>query len=148
MPEVSRDYLEQKLAQTPGYSYEEADLLKIARAQLQAEIATSGKQPGLIICDTDLLVIMIWSEVRFGHCHPWILDTFSKQAERGNRTYLLCDHDVPWAPDPLRESESSRAELFGLYREKLDSYKLDYHLISGSVEDRIETCRTLFPQYW
>lgn len=145
MPEISRDYLEQKMAENSEYRYDKDDLLAIARAQVQAEIATSGKQPGLKVCDTDLLVIIIWSEVRFRDCHPWILETFEKQVERGNRAYLLCDHDMPWEPDPLRESAETRPELFRLYQEKLDTYNLDYHIIKGSAEERLKSSCALIP---
>ncbi len=148
MPEVSRDYLEQKMAENSEYRYDKDDLLAIARAQVQAEIATSCKQPGLMICDTDLLVIIIWSEVRFGDCHPWILETFEKQVERGNRAYLLCDYDMPWEPDPLRESAETRPELFRLYQEKLDTYNLDYHIIKGSAEERLKSSCALTPRLY
>lgn len=145
MPEVSRDYLEQKIAENSEYRYDKDDLLTIARAQEQTEIATSDKHLGLVVCDTDLLVIIIWSEMRFGDCHPWILETFEKKVERGNRSYLLCDHDMPWEPDPLRESAETRPELFRLYQEKLDTYNLDYHIIKGNAEERLKSSSALIP---
>ena len=145
MPEVSRDYLEQKIAENSEYRYDKDDLLTIARAQEQTEIATSDKHLGLVVCDTDLLVIIIWSEMRFGDCHPWILETFEKKVERGNRSYLLCDHDMPWEPDPLRESAETRPELFRLYQEKLDTYNLDYHVIKGNAEERLKSSSALIP---
>jgi len=145
VPEVSRDYLEQKIAENSEYRYDKDDLLTIARAQEQTEIATSDKHLGLVVCDTDLLVIIIWSEMRFGDCHPWILETFEKKVERGNRSYLLCDHDMPWEPDPLRESAETRPELFRLYQEKLDTYNLDYHVIKGNAEERLKSSSALIP---
>jgi len=145
VPEVSRDYLEQKIAENSEYRYDKDDLLTIARAQEQTEIATSDKHLGLVVCDTDLLVIIIWSEMRFGDCHPWILETFEKKVERGNRSYLLCDHDMPWEPDPLRESAETRPELFRLYQEKLDTYNLDYHIIKGNAEERLKSSSALIP---
>jgi len=145
VPEVSRDYLEQKIAENSEYRYDKDDLLTIARAQQQTEIATSDKHLGLVVCDTDLLVIIIWSEMRFGDCHPWILETFEKKVERGNRSYLLCDHDMPWEPDPLRESAETRPELFRLYQEKLDTYNLDYHVIKGNAEERLKSSSALIP---
>ncbi len=148
MPEVSRDYLEQKMAENSEYRYDKDDLLTIARKQVQTELTTSFKHPDMVVCDTDLLVIIIWSEVRFGDCHPWILETFEKQVERGNRAYLLCDYDMPWEPDPLRESAETRPELFRLYQEKLDTYNLDYHIIKGSAEERLKSSCALTPRLY
>jgi len=148
VPEVSRDYLEQKMAENSEYRYEKDDLLTIARTQVQTELTTSFKHPDMVVCDTDLLVIIIWSEVRFGDCHPWILETFDKQVKRGNRAYLLCDYDMPWEPDPLRESAETRPELFRLYQEKLDTYNLDYHIIKGSAEERLKSSCALTPRLY
>ncbi len=148
MPEVSRDYLEQKMAENSEYRYDKDDLLTIARKQVQTELTTSFKHPDMVVCDTDLLVIIIWSEVRFGDCHSWILETFEKQVERGNRAYLLCDYDMPWEPDPLRESAETRPELFRLYQEKLDTYNLDYHIIKGSAEERLKSSCALTPRLY
>jgi len=148
VPEVSRDYLEQKMAENSEYRYDKDDLLTIARTQVQTELTTSFKHPDMVVCDTDLLVIIIWSEVRFGDCHPWILETFEKQVKLGNRAYLLCDYDMPWEPDPLRESAETRPELFRLYQDKLDTYNLDYHVIKGSAEERLKSSCALTPRLY
>ena len=64
--EVARSYLKDKI------SYQQSDLLEIAKQQQDNESAILSKRPGRIVCDTDLLVIMIWSEVKYGGCDPWI----------------------------------------------------------------------------
>jgi len=102
-----------------------------------------NKESSLLLCDTDLLVIIIWSEVRFGHCHPWILDTFKQQITNPSRHYLLCDYDVPWEADPLRESADSRDTLFELYKQKLEHYKLDYSVMRGDVQNRVASAQTI-----
>ena len=56
--EVARDYLAGK------NSYEKSDLLEIAKLQYQEERRVVARRPKKIICDTDLLVVMIWSEVK------------------------------------------------------------------------------------
>ena len=58
--EAARDYLQRK------DSYQESDLLQIAKLQSateQEKIVMSAKK---LVCDTDLLVILIWSEVKYG----------------------------------------------------------------------------------
>lgn len=140
---MSRKYLEQKISLDSHFQYSEPDLLEIARAQHQAELSEVNKKPSLVICDTDLLVMIIWSEVRFGHCHPWIHDTFKQQITEQPRHYLLCDYDVPWEPDTLRESADSRDSLFALYQQKMDFLNLHYDIIKGSVTERVEYCTSL-----
>lgn len=102
-----------------------------------------GDASGLVICDTDLLVLIVWSEVRFGQSHPWILETFASRLDADNRHYLLCDCDIPWQPDPLRESADSRPELFELYKQKLDYFGLPYTVVSGSREQRLSAALAL-----
>jgi nicotinamide riboside kinase len=143
VPEVSRAYLNQRIARDNTFRYSEPDLLAIAQDQHKAEQRALDRAPTLLICDTDLLVIIIWSEVRFGHCHPWIVETFADSIDRLQRHYLLCDFNVPWQPDPLRESADSRPELFALYLQKLEYFGLDYSISAGAVEERLSAALAL-----
>ena len=136
VPEVARDYLVHKMDNDSHFQYDEKDLLKIARQQVDAESRSLVSSPDILVCDTDLLVLIVWSEVRFGFCHSWILNSFDSLLESHNRHYLLCDTDVPWEHDPLRESADSREELFQLYIQKLDHYGLKYDVVSGTETQR------------
>ena len=42
--------------------YSQKDLLSIANGQIDAEITVKKNNPDLVICDTDLLTIKIWSQ--------------------------------------------------------------------------------------
>ena len=141
--ESSRDYLDQKISGDSHFRYSEIDLLEIASQQHKQETQALDSKPGLLICDTDLLVLIIWSEVRFGHCHPWILDTFRDTLGLYKRHYLLCDHDIPWEADALRENPSSRGELFELYRQKLEYFGLEYSVMTGSRDNRLHAAMAL-----
>src|SRR5690606_31123528 len=57
VPEYARQYLEEL-----GRPYEQHDLLTIAAGQLGLEDEMAQKAQGLLICDTDLYVIKVWSE--------------------------------------------------------------------------------------
>lgn len=131
--EASRDYLSNQP------SYQEADLLHIAKQQLEIEQAALSGAPDKLICDTDLLVIIIWSEVKYGRCDAWIINAFeqSQQAASTKRQYLLCDYHVPWQPDPLRENPDNRDELFELYLTKLKHYDLNYTIVRGDPDERL-----------
>ena len=112
--EYARMYLEQ----TDG-RYSEKDLLKIARGQMTLEDQVTSENPGFVLCDTSLEVIRIWSEWKYGNCHPEILEqSFKRQPD----LYLLLKPDVPWFPDKLRENPDDRYELYEKYRSTLNEY--------------------------
>ena len=137
VPEVSREYLNQKISRDSHFRYSESDLLEIANQQQCKEQQALDKNPGLLICDTDLLVLIVWSEIRFGICHKWILDTFASNISMQQRHYFLCDCQVPWEPDPMRENADDREELFQLYQQKLEHHQVDYSIIEGNVDERV-----------
>ncbi len=129
VPEFARDYLTRQ-----NGTYSEYDLLNIATGQLEAEKKSMEIANGLLFCDTELLVIKIWSLVKYGRCHPFILQQIDKQSYAH---YLLCDIDIPWTDDPLREHPDFREELFQMYESELISYGFPYTIIQGNSEERI-----------
>jgi nicotinamide riboside kinase len=135
IPEQSRIYLEEKSVDSP-FNYDQADILAIAKRHLAKEQEALKLQAKHIICDTDLLVLIVWSEVKYGRCDKWILDQFEQSLETSSRHYILCDWQIPWEPDSLRENPSNREELFRLYQAKLKDYRLDYTAVSGSNMQR------------
>ncbi len=122
--EFARDYLN-----TLGRDYTYEDILYIAQNQLREENQLFPSVPEFLFCDTDLLVLKIWCEVKYGKCHPWIRKQF--QTHRYD-LYLLCDIDLPWEYDPLREHPDQRQFLFDLYEKELKENRLPYQVISGS----------------
>lgn len=127
--EYAREYLQHR-----GGLYEEEDLLTIAKAQFEAERLQLTDRPELCICDTDLLVLEIWSEWKYGRCNPWIKQTLKRFP---GDLYLLCHPGIPWEHDPLREHPDQRAQLYALYRYKLDLYGFRYLEISGDKAARL-----------
>lgn len=112
VPEYARDYIDDL-----DRPYQENDLLDIARGQVAREDEAAAANPGLLICDTSLIVIKIWSEYRYGRSHPWILEQIE---QRPVDSFLLCTPDIPWEPDPQRENPDDRDELFKLYKRALE----------------------------
>lgn len=130
VPEYARSYLEK----TNGI-YQETDLLTIARAQLNLEKQYSDKNTKILFCDTNLLVIKIWWEHKFKTCDPWVMTQLNKCHYDLS---ILCDVDIPWQPDPLREHPHLRQYFFELYKDELS--KLNHHhiVVSGTEEERLE----------
>jgi nicotinamide riboside kinase len=106
-------------------------LIKIAKGQLLKEQINEE----ILMCDTDLITIKIWSEYKYGSCDNWILEQIEKQKTE-NRFYLLCKPDIPWKADPLRENPVNREKLFEIYKEELEKLKHNYFIIKG--EERIQ----------
>lgn len=127
--EAARDYLS-----SLGRPYVEVDLLRIAHAQAAAEDAMASASPHLLLCDTDLITIRIWSEEKYGRCHPWILGQSEK---RHYDLWLLCRPDIPWAPDPLRENPNDRDRLFDVYEGLLRRLAKPFRIIEGSAQERL-----------
>ncbi|MDZ7825913.1 MAG: ATP-binding protein [Gammaproteobacteria bacterium] len=115
--------------------YQEADLAAIARRQWEAE-ATTRARAGDLVADTDLTVIRIWSEVRYGRCDDWILQ---RLAERPPAHYLLPRPDLPWTPDPQRETPDpmERQALHERYRQLLDELGHPWAEVAGQGEARL-----------
>jgi NadR type nicotinamide-nucleotide adenylyltransferase len=116
-----------------GRPYDQADLLKIAHGQLRMEDEWLRDATSLLICDTNLIVIKIWSEVRYGTCDEEIIE---KMAARTYDLYLLTYIDVPWQDDPLREHPQRRQELYELYLAELKKLATPFVEIRGSIEQR------------
>lgn len=129
VPEVARDYLNDL-----NQPYEYEDLGRIAQAQIDLE--ESMHREDLLICDTDLYVIMVWSEHKYGRCASWILEEI---AVRNYDLYLLTDIDFPWVDDPLREHPEPfmRNYFFKLYKELLIESGKPFVVLSGSEEKRL-----------
>ncbi len=143
--EASRPYLEHKFQESGSYAYVQDDILSIGLLQQQAEDLALLQKPARLICDTDLLVLIIWSEVRYGHCDPHLLRMFEKSLQRQpQRQYILCDWQTPWEADPMRENPHNREELYGLYQDKLAHYQVPYTAVSGGPLRRFQQTLPLF----
>ena len=124
VPEYAREYLDKT-----GGKYRQSDLLEIARGQINLEDRLANKSQNLLFCDTNLLVIKIWSEHKYKNCHPWILQQLVR---RKYHLHFLCDVDLPWIEDPLREHPDLRTYFFEKYRTELTDLQVPFHVISGS----------------
>ncbi len=128
VPEIARSWLP-----ALGRAYIESDLLELAQAQRAAEQAVTAP---VVVCDTHLLVLRIWSLEAYGRVDPWIV------AHEGLSRYalhLLCVPDLPWEPDPLREHPHDRPRLFERYAKALAEAGVPTAVVSGSGEDRVRS---------
>ena len=128
LPEYAREHLD-------GSSYDEEDVAAIAREQQRREMALLASGAKAVVLDTDLAVIWVWWRVKFGPPPAWLRDAFQAQPAR---FYLLCRPDLPWQPDPLRESPGERWRLHRCYRTLLTTRRLPFAEVAGRGAVRAE----------
>jgi NadR type nicotinamide-nucleotide adenylyltransferase len=152
-PEYARAFLSKN-----GTKYTYDDLLTIAKGQIQKEeeaLASLNKntvdQPtpkisNKLILDTDMYVMKVWCEYVFNNCHHYILEQIN---QRSYDLYLLCDIDLPWTADEMREYPDAgpRIELFTIYRELLINQNTPWGIVSGTGKERTENAIQLIDQY-
>ena len=143
-----REYL---LKHGTNYKYE--DLYTIAQGQIKGEeniinsmrppqpstlqLLPSSLNPKLVFIDTDLNVIKVWSEFVFNKCDNRILTGI---ANRQYDLYLLCNTDLPWVKDELREYPDleTREKLYYYYKETMINQPVPWEEISGNDEKRLQ----------
>ena len=143
--EYAREYL---LTNGTEYSYD--DLLEIAKGQFALEnaaielvenkttnISASNSTSQIILLDTNMYVLKVWCEFVFEKCHPWILNQI---VENSYDLYLLCDIDLPWVKDELREYPDLeiREKLYHHYKDLLVNQSTPWVNISGNYQQRLE----------
>ena len=149
-PEFAREYLT-----TNGKKYAFEDLEIIAKGQLALEeeyfntLNTilqkttaeennnyTNKQSSILFIDTDMYVMKVWCEYVFGKCHLSILDEI---VQRKYDLYLLCNIDLPWTADELREypDKKPRQEIYKMYQDILINQQVPWVQISGNYEERL-----------
>lgn len=128
VPEFARTYLE-----TLNRPYIKDDLTTIAAGQVQLENSLAGQANRFLFCDTNLVVIKIWSEFKYKALDSVILTLMQQQKYD---LHLLTDIDLPWEDDPLREHPHQRQELFNLYEAELKNTKTKFTLIRGDYASR------------
>jgi len=147
-PEYAREYL---LAHGTNYTYD--NLLDIAKGQVALEekyikiVENASLTPHasrltpdhspLLFIDTDMYVMQVWCNFVFGKTHSWILN---QQLQRKYDLYLLCNVDLPWVKDELREYPdlARREKLYNIYKEIMLNQPVPWVDISGNYEERFQ----------
>jgi NadR type nicotinamide-nucleotide adenylyltransferase len=142
----AREYAREYLLKN-GTSYAFETLLDIAKGQIASEELivgrwslpdqriTNNEQP--VFIDTDMYVMKVWCEFVFEKCHHWILNRI---VERKYDLYLLCNTDLPWVKDELREYPDlkSRQQLYHHYKDIMVNQGVPWVDISGNYEERLQ----------
>lgn len=133
VPEYVRDFVE-----TIGGRPQFSDHGPIARGQKALEDQYRARATGLLIHDTDLLSTVAYCRAYFGRCPEWIE---AAAIDRKAALYLVCDIDVPWVPDGLRDRPDNRPEMHQLFVSVLTEARATYAVVTGSREARLAAAR-------
>jgi NadR type nicotinamide-nucleotide adenylyltransferase len=128
--EYARTYIEQL---SRPYNFD--DICEIAHKQIEQEIAFEGNNPApFVFFDTDLIITKVW----FAYCYQQVPSFVEDRLLTGfYDIYLLCEPDLPWEPDPVREHGHDREYFFDWYKKEIEKLEKPYIHINGIGEDRI-----------
>ena len=138
IPELARGYIE-----NIHRNYTIEDLQLIARMQIEAEKEAANES--LVFFDTWLIITKVWFDFVYGTHPEWL-----NQAIKSSTIdlFLLCDTDIPWIADPVRENGGeNREKLQTIYKNELNKYGFRYSTISGEGEQRIENAIKIIEAY-
>ena len=115
---------------------EKKDLWAIAKGQEKLENEISKKANRVLFCDTNLLQTKLYSEIYYeGYCDPRIEKSAT---ENYYDLYFLCDVDIPWVPDDLRDKPNERVIMFKAFKKELEKQRnKKYEERSSEEEDNM-----------
>ena len=106
--------------------------------QAELEEVAIRRASGLVIHDTDLVSTLVYARHYYATSPAWVVRAAS---ERAADLYLLCDIDLPWAPDGFQRDSGAaeqRWEIHEKFVEAMTRAGLNWTLIQGSGEKRLE----------
>lgn len=130
VPEFVRAYAEEKRA-----AIDFSDHGPIARGQMALEDTHIARAPHLIVQDTDLLSTVVYCRHYFGRCPVWIE---AAAASRRPDLYLVCEIDIEWIHDGVRDRGHMREEMQQLFRGAVHASGVRSTIITGDPEHRFE----------
>ena len=143
VPEYMRVYLQEKW-DIAAEKISKEDLLPIARGQIAQENTRVDNANKFLFCDTNLLEIQVYCEYYYdGWCPEEIKEAAS---DHTYNFYFLTDIDVPWQPDDLRDRPNDRSTIFSNFEIALVERNLPYAILTGSLEQRINTAKQTLRQ--
>lgn len=130
VPEFAREFIE-KLER----DYNKKDLVNIAEGHLKDILSAEERfrDKPLIVVDTDFIVIDVWSRYKYGETDKAITALVESNIFD---LHILCEPDIPWENDVMRENPNDRDSLFILYKETLETHGKSYIIVNGSIKKR------------
>ena len=128
--EYARNYLNKHKT----YTINDLDIF----AFKQNEIINNASQTenNFLIADTSIIVIEIWSMLKYKK----LSKSIKRLSEKENFDYyLLCKPDIPWKWDKQREAPNDRIKIYNAYKNLLSTRNYNYTVIGGKLNQRIKS---------
>ena len=132
VPEAARLYAERVRRELTVADVELIALEHIVMAD-DAARRVIDRGGGALVLDTDLASTLTYGRHYYDFTSDWL------QAETRKRRadlYLLCDVDVPWVSDGIRDRPTGRSEMFELFSKSLRDIDGHVAVIRGSWDER------------
>jgi NadR type nicotinamide-nucleotide adenylyltransferase len=140
--EYARDYIG---SLDREYTYE--DVVHIAEVQIRQAKQEVPAGARIAFFDTYLIITKVWFNVVFGKYPGWI----DEELKSGTiDLYLLCNTEIPWIADNVRENGGEmREKLYSVYEKELQDMGCRYVVVTGTDSVRlihaIEAIERFFP---
>ncbi|MGC3979306.1 MAG: ATP-binding protein [Paludibacteraceae bacterium] len=131
-PELAREYVEQLNRE---YTFD--DVCEIAKRQIENEkkYELNKQQDQIVFFDTDLIITKVWLAYKYKRIPEFVTNRLN---DRFIDCYLLCEPDLAWEPDHVREHGNDRDFFFDWYKREIENLQIPYHTINGAGELRLQ----------
>ena len=136
IPEYARDYIE---SLNRKYLYSDVEYIaNVQRSQINSDYPLAKD---FVFFDTELIISKVWFNVVYQKEPNWLVDAIRNS---NFDIYLLCNTDIPWFSDKVRENGGeNREKLFDVYLKEINAFEFPYEIISGINETRINTAKNI-----
>jgi NadR type nicotinamide-nucleotide adenylyltransferase len=130
VPEYARFYCEGLTA--PCTLQDELNMFygQLALEKSMEQVAKNN----LLICDTSILTVKIWSDYQLGETPEAVLKAIKTHEYD---FYILLKNDIPWEEDPLRDFKDMGDYFMDVWRKELANINASFAEIGG-LENRLE----------
>ena len=127
--EFAREYIENL---NRPYNYQ--DVIFIAEKQIEQLNKLKASTEPFIFVDTWLIITKVWLEIVYNKIPDWL----EKEIQISNiELFLVCDIDLPWIPDPVRENGGEKRQMLqNKYIENIKKYNFNYKIVNGKNQAR------------
>ncbi len=132
VPEAARRY-----AERVARSLTADDVLPIAREHISMadsvvnDVRAAGGRS--VVFDTDLVSTVVYGKHYYGFDDYWLT---GESVRRMSDIYLLCDVDLAWEPDGIRDQPESADVLYAAFTKELQQLCANICVIRGSGDAR------------
>lgn len=140
IPEFARNYVENLKR-----DYNFSDIETIAKKQINQLDELKKTHHPYIFADTWLIITKIWFEVVFKKVPAWIDEAIKNTPID---LFLVCDTNLPWIPDSVRENGGKQREILQeKYKKTIEEFEFNYKIISGKNEERFKNALEAIQQF-